>query len=108
MIHVDFEQDCVPNARWRWNTVSHLTCDPADDLEPLHAFAFRLGLKRAWFQPRDGIAPHYDLTPNKRLQALQAGANELQDNHAIVTVIKAWRAFQAAKKATPTQASLDL
>lgn len=108
MIYVDYQQGCEKNARWRWDTVSHLTCDPTDDLEPLHAFAAGLGLKRSWFQPRNGIMPHYDLTPTKRLQALQAGANELQDNHAIVTVIRAWRAFQAAKKATPTQASLDL
>jgi len=28
MIYVDYQQDCERNARWRWNTVSHLTCDP--------------------------------------------------------------------------------
>ncbi len=52
--------------------------------------------------------PHYDLTPSKHLQALQAGAHELPDNPAIVTVIKAWRAFQAAKQAIPQQARLAL
>ena len=52
--------------------------------------------------------PHYDLTPTKRLQALQRGANELQDNQSIVTVIKAWRAFQASKKAIPTHCQLAL
>ena len=108
MIYVDYQQGCERNANWRWDTVSHLTCDPTDDLEPLHKFATGLGLKRAWFQPRGGIMPHYDLTPTKRLQALQRGAHELVDNHAIGTVIKAWRAFQGQKKAVPTQASLAL
>lgn len=108
MIHVDFEQDCIRNANWRWDTVSHLTCDPTDDLEPLHAFAAGIGLKRSWFQPRGGIMPHYDLTPIKRLQALQRGAHELETREAVVTLINAWRAFQAEKKATPTQASLAL
>lgn len=98
MIYVDFQQDCVPNRRWNWTTVSHLTCDPTDDLAPLHRFAESIGLKRSWFQPRGGIMPHYDLTPGKRQQALKAGANELQDRPAVVALIHAWRAFQAAKK----------
>jgi hypothetical protein len=53
----------------RW---CHLT---ADTLDELHAFAGRLGLKRAWFQnhPRH---PHYDLTPGKRAQAVRMGAVE--------------------------------
>ena len=44
----------------------------ADDLEELHAFAKKLGLKRAWFQ--DKRLKHYDVTANKRLQALKLGA----------------------------------
>lgn len=51
----------------------HLTTDGL--LDELHAFAMRLGLKRAWFQA--GSIPHYDLTPNKRLQALRLGAVEV-------------------------------
>jgi len=35
----------------------HLVCA---DLFTLHAFADRMGLRRAWFQP--GRHPHYDLT----------------------------------------------
>lgn len=108
MIYVDYQQSCVPNAQWRWDTVSHLMCDPTDDLTLLHRFASAIGLKRSWFQPRDGIAPHYDLTPGKRQQAIQAGANKLQTREAVVTVLKAWRAFQAAKKAIPQQASMAL
>jgi hypothetical protein len=48
----------------------HLTTD--GPLDELHSFAARLGLKRAWFQP--GPPAHYDLTPNKRRQAIQLGA----------------------------------
>lgn len=51
----------------------HLTMDPGtEDLAPLHAMAARIGLKRAWFQPRS--SPHYDLTESKRALALEAGA----------------------------------
>ena len=48
---------------------AHLT---ADTVEELHAFAERLGLRRAWFQPRS--SPHYDLSPAKRAKALVLGA----------------------------------
>ncbi len=102
MIHVDFLQDCIPNKRWPWPTVAHLTCDPTDDLDALHKFAAAIGLKRSWFQPRGGIMPHYDLTVGKRHQAIQAGAHELQTREAVVAVINAWRAFQAAKKSKQT------
>lgn len=48
----------------------HLTCD--GDVEELHAFAEKLGLRREWFQR--GRVPHYDLTPRKREVALGLGA----------------------------------
>ncbi len=50
---------------------SHLTTD--SDVEELHQFAKRLGLKRSWFQHHE-LHPHYDLTPQRRIRALQAGA----------------------------------
>jgi hypothetical protein len=49
----------------------HLTCD--GDLAELHAFAERIGMKRAWFQPHSS-APHYDLTPARREKAIALGA----------------------------------
>jgi hypothetical protein len=53
----------------RW---SHLT---ADDTEELHAFAERLGLRRAWFQDHpDPTRHHYDLTDPARERAIAAGA----------------------------------
>lgn len=56
----------------------HLYTDSAD-LEELHAFAERLGLRRAWFQPKPQVYYcHYDLTPNKRAQAVRLGAVEVR------------------------------
>jgi hypothetical protein len=71
----------------------HLTTD--GPLDELHAFAARLGLQRAWFQP--GSTPHYDLTPNKRAQALQLGA-------VFVPGLDQARARIAARKARTTEA----
>ena len=49
----------------------HLVCR---DLNTLHAFARRLGFRRAWFQ--DGRHPHYDLTTRRALKrAIAAGAH---------------------------------
>ncbi len=48
----------------------------ADDLDELHAFARRLGLKRAWFQPHPRW-PHYDLTVGRRARAVVLGAQEV-------------------------------
>lgn len=47
----------------------HMT---ADTLDELHAMAARIGLKREWFQDHH-LAPHYDLTGSRRVDALQAG-----------------------------------
>ncbi|HZO72803.1 MAG TPA: DUF4031 domain-containing protein [Ktedonobacteraceae bacterium] len=64
------------NERWNWSQSCHML---ADSEEELHAFARRLGLKREWFQKKHQNPRlwHYDLTANKRRQALQLGAKEL-------------------------------
>jgi hypothetical protein len=49
----------------------HLYCDGGP--EELHAFADRLGLKRAWYQDRPGF-PHHDLPPPARERAIALGA----------------------------------
>lgn len=68
---VDELQDW-PHARAPFHRGScHLTTDGA--LDDLHAFAARIGLRRAWFQAHS-LAPHYDLTPGKRAEAILAGA----------------------------------
>ncbi len=49
----------------------HLMTDgPVDEL---HNFADKIGLKLAWFQDKPRL-PHYDLTRNKRREAIRAGA----------------------------------
>ena len=76
MIYVDELMNCSPNKNWRWPGACHLF---ADTQEELHGFAERLGLKRSWFQPKKEL-PHYDLTPNKRKQALLLGAQSVDRN----------------------------
>lgn len=77
----------VGRVRGRW---SHLIADTEDEL---HAFAARLGLRRAWFQdPRvdrkGAFGPakpgsyaaecwHYDVTESKRQAAIRLGARPL-------------------------------
>ena len=73
MIYVDSLRSCIPNHKWRWNESCHLF---ADSLEELHEFALKLGLKRSYFQA-GSIVPHYDLTANKRKEAVKKGADEI-------------------------------
>jgi len=47
----------------------HLT---GESMEELHDFAKKIGLRRAWFQPKS--IPHYDLNPYLRALALNNGA----------------------------------
>lgn len=86
--------DRLENWGWRLrgHTVAscHLFCD-AVDLEELHAFALRIGMRRQWFQPHR-IAPHYDLTESRRIMAVSLGAIELDRKGASAV----WRARRAA------------
>ena len=59
----------------RFNAVwSHLLADTDDEL---HAFAARLGLKRAWHQHPGTPLSHYDVTESKRRQAIRLGAVQI-------------------------------
>lgn len=71
MVYVDRLFPTIPYYRWRHSEACHLW---ADTVGELHQFAKRLDLRHSWFQ--DATVKHYDLTPNKRLQALHAGAVE--------------------------------
>jgi len=51
----------------------HMAVETDGDLQELHAFAKKIGLKRAWFQEHIRI-PHYDLVRSKRSLALEWGA----------------------------------
>ena len=71
MIMVDELQNWPTKLRCFQKGSCHMTTD--GDLEELHAFALRLGLRREWYQDHP-IAKHYDLTPSKRERALAFGA----------------------------------
>ena len=47
----------------------------ADTEDELHLLAYKIGLKRSWFQTKR--YPHYDLTPSKRKLAIMNGAVEM-------------------------------
>lgn len=63
----------------------HLFTDTVE-LDALHTVAQAAGMKRSWFQDKP-TAPHYDLTPSRRLAAIAAGAVEV-DRHAAAAI---WR-----------------
>jgi Protein of unknown function (DUF4031) len=68
----------LPSRTW-----CHMVSD--QDEAELHAFADRLGLKRAWAQLRPkASAAHYDLTPSKRLLAIRLGAVEVTDRELVM------------------------
>ena len=75
MILVDgITTHAAPGLRYkRW---SHLVSTTGE--AELHAFAARLGLKRAWAQLRPAAsAAHYDVVPAKRALAVRLGAREV-------------------------------
>jgi hypothetical protein len=64
----------------------HMFCSDVD-LEELHAFAERIGMRREWFQPHR-VTPHYDLTARRRAMAVALGAIEVDRR----TASGIWRA----------------
>lgn len=79
-VYVDKSQ----NKYYRYR-MSHML---ADSVEELHAMAEKLGLRRAWFQPKS--SPHYDICQSKRTRAIELGAIEV-DRRELVEVIKRLR-----------------
>ena len=53
----------------------HMMTD-SDDIEELHRFAKKIGMKREWFQDHES-SPHYDLVPTMRKLACQHGAEQV-------------------------------
>lgn len=64
----------------------HLFTD--GEIEELHLFAEKIGMRRAWFQ--NSRIPHYDLTPQRRRVAVAAGAKELTREKTV----EMWRKIQ--------------
>lgn len=68
----------LPSRSW-----CHMVSDR--DLYELHAFAARIGLRRAWAQLRPrASAAHYDLTPARRATAVRLGAVEVSSRELVV------------------------
>lgn len=57
---------------FKWPRSCHMY---ADSLDELHRMAEAIGMRRAWFQDREGL-PHYDLVPARRMRAIAFGAIE--------------------------------
>lgn len=75
----------------RW---SHLVADTDDEL---HAFAARLGLRRAWAQHPGTPHSHYDVTETKRRQAIALGAVPI-DRRQLAALITQRRETQRAEQ----------
>ena len=71
-VYVDALKPTKRSKRWPFLFACHLL---ADDVDELHAMANRIGMRRAWFQPRS--RPHYDLNPSRRAHAVRLGAIQL-------------------------------
>jgi hypothetical protein len=69
-----------PGIRHLGNHWCHMACD--GNLNELHAFARQLGLRAGWFQDHR-LVPHYDLTPEKRILAVQFGAREISSGDLV-------------------------
>lgn len=68
----------LPSSRW-----CHMVSDCSE--EELHAFAARIGCKRAWAQLRPkASAAHYDLTPSRRALAVKLGAIEVSGRELVM------------------------
>lgn len=59
----------------------HLFADPTDSIK-LHTMAHNIGLRREWFHEN-----HYNLTPSKRILAVNMGAVEVTREQAV----RIWR-----------------
>ena len=71
-IYVDDLFSALWTKRYASTQWCHMATDNLD-LEKLHQFAERIGLKRSWFQTHPKV-PHYDITASKRAIAIQLGA----------------------------------
>lgn len=73
-IYVDELRSTKRSSNWQYLWSCHMF---SEDLEELHKFALRLGLKRLWFQNhhRNKWMHHYDITKTKRILALSMGAH---------------------------------
>lgn len=75
MVYVDrIQKTRIPKREaWLYYSYCHLTADTIDELIE---FADKINLKREWLQESRNGTKHFDITSNKRKQAIKLGANE--------------------------------
>lgn len=104
LVTYDPQQVIEPAARRCGTQWCHLWCDPGEE-EALHAFAARIGLRRAWYQHKGKRVPHYDLTPGRRLKAVRAGARIIRLRQYFQWQLAYWKGVRAfAGSGLPTPA----
>lgn len=89
-VYVDALRTTLRSRQWPFQEACHMI---ADSLDELHAMAETIGLRRGWFQ-KHAVMPHYDLTPNKRKQAVHHGAIEINAAQMVAELQK--RRFHAS------------
>ena len=76
-------------SKTRW---SHLV---ADNIDELHEFAQKIGLKREWFQISASGIPHYDISSSRiRALAISLGAKQV-DRKTLHTKATTWQIKKA-------------
>lgn len=81
-VYVDAMFPTARSARWPYEEACHLLADSDDELVE---FAVSIGLKPKWLQA--GSTTHFDLTANKRAQAVAKGALEM-NSHELVAWLR--------------------
>lgn len=90
----------VDAAIWKWKGLKwcHML---ADDIDELHRFAHRIGVKKTSYQgPPRTATPHYDLTGYERRLALRAGAIACS-RQEIIAVARLMRTGDAKQEGLP-------
>lgn len=78
-VYVDPLMSHGGSSKFQWPKSCHMY---ADDLEELHEFAKKIGLKRQWFQGESRL-DHYDLNSSRRSVAVSMGAIETDRRHVV-------------------------
>ena len=86
--------DALLDYGWKYGPSCHLL---ADTEEELHAMAYKIGMKRSWFQVGGKAEmPHYDLVASRRKRAVDFGAVEI-DRKRLCEMLADHRNKQAKK-----------
>lgn len=97
-VYVDELQDYGWKMRGHFVESCHMFTDSLD-LTELHNIAAKAGMRREWFQQRQGDTPHYDLVAGRRALAVTFGAVEVDMDKAV----DIWRARRELVKGQVTK-----